>query len=926
MNKEIIKHIIYSRIIPLLIAITIVAGYSVYRVMESTEKVEKRVYNLNLTESYNLDTLNISDDIKWITPSKNVILKNNVVTATESGKARLYAKKDNKIVYEIELNILTGKETLSLEEHTFVVIPGESKQISITKNDNKTENINFLDKILEFLNPSSKQKPKTESKKDITNDKNNNEKNNKTNNNKNDNNNTETTNEIEYKSEDETIAIVDEDGEIEAVSPGTTEINVKDNQGNEDHAIVIVKEDELIIFNKDYTIYNGDEIIIGCSLNSNTYKMKDIKWTSSNLNIVTVDNTGKVTTVNTGTAIITASVGNIKETVKIEVKENIVLPTDIELTTNSIGLLEGESIQVSAKVIPENSTNNTLSWSSNNTNIATVSNGLIVGKSEGNTTIIVSTSNGIRKEISVNISKKKVETEPENTEILLKNIKINVGNLTLEEGNTTQINAILEPSNATNKDIIWSTSNSNVATINQNGTITALKEGTTTITVSSTTNSEIKDSIELIVKKNSKAVSDVIINEKNITVKVGGETRLTVTVLPSTALNKNVTWTTSNTNIATIDNNGILNAKNIGTAIITATSISNPYIKGQSTITVEPIEVANITLSTTSVTIKKGETQTITATPQPSNATNKTLTWKSNNTSIATVDNNGKITGVSVGKTTITVSSNNNITKTINVEITPNTKVYTSLHSLGKINVGNAILTVPTIDSHSTAQGFTIAENYYIAAKIKSDNSSAYIHIYDKNTLAKVSAFKVTSELKHANDLAYNPNTKQVLVAMTIDTNFRFFSLQDAILGNNKMSKNAFIYNGNAKSFSGIDYDTTNNKYYTAVGDYVYIYSNFTTLDKRFKKIDKDTPQGIGAYQGKILVIRYSSASSAASGDIDNTKNAIDIYRTNGDYLGSYEINTAKELEAISYNSNTNKFALYCSGGYIYETAITIPE
>ena len=688
MDKEIIKKFIYFRMIPIIISIVIVCSYAMYLSKGTNQKIEKRVYNLNLTESYNLDTLNISDDIKWITPSKNVILKNNVVTATESGKARLYAKKDNKIVYEIELNILTGKETLSLEEHTFVVIPGESKQISITKNDNKTENINFLDKILEFLNPSSKQKPKTESKKDITNDKNNNEKNNKTNNNKNDNNNTETTNEIEYKSEDETIAIVDEDGEIEAVSPGTTEINVKDNQGNEDHAIVIVKEDELIIFNKDYTIYNGDEIIIGCSLNSNTYKMKDIKWTSSNLNIVTVDNTGKVTTVNTGTAIITASVGNIKETVKIEVKENIVLPTDIELTTNSIGLLEGESIQVSAKVIPENSTNNTLSWSSNNTNIATVSNGLIVGKSEGNTTIIVSTSNGIRKEISVNISKKKVETEPENTEILLKNIKINVGNLTLEEGNTTQINAILEPSNATNKDIVWVSSNPNIASINQNGTITAIKEGTTTITVSSLANSEINDSIVLTVKKNSTAVTSVRINEQNLKVKKGTESRLTVTVLPSTAVNKNVIWTSSNTNIATIDSNGIITAKNIGTTNITATSAENNTIKATCTITVEPVDVSNIAVSNTNISIKTGESATISITVQPSNAENKTVTWTSSNTNIATVDNNGKITGISKGTTTITVKSNSNpsIYKTINVEITKNITLETFMSSLDRMS------------------------------------------------------------------------------------------------------------------------------------------------------------------------------------------------------------------------------------------------
>ena len=81
MDKEIIKKFIYFRMIPIIISIVIVCSYAMYLSKDTNQKVEKRVYNLNLTESYNLDTLNISDDIKWITPSKNVILKNNVVTA-----------------------------------------------------------------------------------------------------------------------------------------------------------------------------------------------------------------------------------------------------------------------------------------------------------------------------------------------------------------------------------------------------------------------------------------------------------------------------------------------------------------------------------------------------------------------------------------------------------------------------------------------------------------------------------------------------------------------------------------------------------------------------------------------------------------------------------------------------------------------------
>ena len=917
MDKKIIKKILYDRAIPLFIAIVIVAGYSIFSITTSKPKIETRTYNLNLAESFNLDNINLPEETKWETDDDNIMIKNNIVTALKSGKSHVYAKQNDKIVYEIDLNVLTGDESLSISEHNFTAIPGESKQISVISNNNDTNN-SLIDNIINMFKPNNKSKKKKQKTKEkINNDITSNEKNSEK---------EEAKEEVEYKSSDEKVAVVDEDGEIEAISPGTAEIEVKDKNGNKDHAVITVKEDELTIYNKNYTLYKGDEVIIGHSLNSTTYSLKDIKWVSNNNNVVKVDATGKMSALNIGTAVITASVASLEEKINVEVKENIILPTDIELLTTSVGLLIGESITITGKTIPENATDSKLTWTSNNSDIATVNNGTIIGKGEGNTSINVSTSNGIKKEINVIITKK---NQQEGDNIDLKTIKINVGDLTMEAGTSTKINAILEPSNATNKDIIWQSSNTEVATINQNGTISAQKEGNTTITVSAVKNSEIKASINLTVKKNSTSVSNVIINENNVKVKVGGESRLTATVLPSTAVNKEIVWKSNNTSIATIDSNGTLKAISAGTTTIEAISKENLNIKGSCTVIVENIEVTDIIISNTSVTLKKGASTTITASAQPENATIRTLTWTSNNSSIASANNDGKITASSVGTATITVKSNSNqnVYKKITVEVIPNSTVYTSLHNLGKISIGNPVLTIPSIDSHTIPQGFTIADNYYIAAKIKSDGSSAYIHVYNKNTLAKVSAFKVENELGHANDIGYNQNTGQIYFVMTVDKNFRYTTLTNIVAGINSMSQNAFIYNGAAKSFSGVDYDVTTNKYYAAVSNNVFVYSNFTTLDRSFSKIDKDTPQGIGAYNGKILVIRYNGSANAGSGDIGTTRNAIDIYRAaNGDYLGSYEINTSKELEAISYNKSTNKFALYFGDGGIHEVKINIPE
>ena len=151
-------------------------------------------------------------------------------------------------------------------------------------------------------------------------------------------------------------------------------------------------------------------------------------------------------------------------------------------------------------------------------------------------------------------------------------------------------------------------------------------------------------------------VTAITLSQTSVTLSAGESVSLTATITPENATNKTITWSSSNTSVATVSN---------GKATITA-QIGN--VKAECSVTVSPIEVTAITLSQTSVTLSAGESVSLTAIITPENATNKTITWSSSNTSVATVSN-GKVTAVAVGKATITAQASNGLSSTCNIEV-----------------------------------------------------------------------------------------------------------------------------------------------------------------------------------------------------------------------------------------------------------------
>ncbi len=242
-------------------------------------------------------------------------------------------------------------------------------------------------------------------------------------------------------------------------------------------------------------------------------------------------------------------------------------------------------------------------------------------------------------------------------EIPVTGVKLNNNTISIEEGSSATLVETVEPSYATNKNVIWSSSDEEVATV-KGGVVTANKVGEAVITVTTVDGTKTANCKVTVTQKEPETVSvqSVSLNITEISLSVGKTERLIETIQPDTATNKNVTWSSSNDDVATVSG-GVVTAKGVGEATITVTTEDGAktatckitITEGQTNI----IPVEKITLDKTEKTIQVGDITNLIVSFTPSNATNKNIKWESSDTNVATITKTGIITAVSEGKTTI---------------------------------------------------------------------------------------------------------------------------------------------------------------------------------------------------------------------------------------------------------------------------------
>lgn len=385
------------------------------------------------------------------------------------------------------------------------------------------------------------------------------------------------------------------------------------------------------------------------------------EWSSSNPNIVQVDRNGKVTAIKEGTATITAKYSGYNDgTYKITVLQEKV--TKIVLDKTEITMKAGEKEKISViKIEPENATNKNITWRSSNPSIATVdANGNVTAIKPGKVTITAEAEDGSGTSASCSVTVLQLAT----------GITVSPSNIELTIGENATLSPTIKPSNTSDKSVKWSTSNSRIAVVDNKGNVTAKGLGKATITVKTADGSNKTANCEVtVVQKATK----LVLNATDIQLNINKTYTLVATITPTNTTNKQITWSSSNSSIATVDKNGKVTAKKVGTATITAKTNDGSNLSASCKVKVVNL-VTSISLNATNITLSKDQTYNLKATITPSNATNKAVTWSSSNTSVATVDANGKVTAKSLGTATITAKAKDGSGKQATCTVTVTSK------------------------------------------------------------------------------------------------------------------------------------------------------------------------------------------------------------------------------------------------------------
>ena len=257
--------------------------------------------------------------------------------------------------------------------------------------------------------------------------------------------------------------------------------------------------------------------------------------------------------------------------------------------------------------------------------------------------------------------------KPEETrtpEIAAETVSFDQTAVTMTVGDTVALVATVLPSNTTDKSITYSSSNPAVA-VAVNGTVTAAGVGTAVI-IATTSNG--KTAIcTVTVTSSTVAASGISLDKPALSLVVGDTEVLTAAVMPADATDKTVTWTSSDTAVATVEN-GIVTAKKAGTAVVIATTSNGKTASCTVTVSVPTVDDTGVTLNKTELSLSVGGSATLTATVTPANATVKTVTWRSSDALVITVKN-GVVTAVGVGTATVTVTTSNGKTAICTVTV-----------------------------------------------------------------------------------------------------------------------------------------------------------------------------------------------------------------------------------------------------------------
>lgn len=550
-------------------------------------KLTATVYPLNSTQK----------TLTWVSDHPDVASVDNEgnVTARKAGAATVTVKVAEKVTAVCKVTVISRVTGISMSETTVELKPGEKHQLEATVLPQNASNA-----------------------------------------------------EVTWYSDKESVAIVSQLGLVSAVSTGEATIHVVTSDGGKMATCLVkvgtpVKGITLSISSK--TLYVGDPSLdISATLTPANATDKSLEWSSSDPEVASIAPGAALRAVikplKPGKTTITATTkdGGFTASCEVTVKRHV---SGVSLNKASLTLYVGETESLAATVAPEDASDKTVAWSSDNSAVASVSNGKVTANKPG-TAVIKVVTNDLSKEAACTVT---VKRHAESVELSQKEIKLYLGE-------NRSLTATVLPSDASDKNVTWSSSNPNVATVSTAGNVVSKSVGTTVITVK-TADGGHQASCNVTVLEPVVYATSLTLTSQTSSLNIGESTALTLKMLPANA-DETLVWESDNESVAKVVN-GDVTAVGVGVAKIKVKGKN--VTSNEVTITViDKYAVTGVKLNEKSLTLEVGKSGKLIATVLPEDARDKTVTWSSDKESVATV-NEGVVTAVSPGTATIKVAA-----------------------------------------------------------------------------------------------------------------------------------------------------------------------------------------------------------------------------------------------------------------------------
>lgn len=498
---------------------------------------------------------------------------------------------------------------------------------------------------------------------------------------------------VTYKSSDPSVAAVNKNnGKVTAKKVGTAKITVTSKANKKVKAvctITVVNGVTGIQTANKVTLQVKKKMTLSVGVVPATASKKML-YSTNKPSVAKVNKKGQITAgKKAGTAKITVMSADYgaKKVVTVAVKKKVTLVKSVKLDKASVTLTaKGQTAALKATVAPGKAPGKAVYWVSSNNDVATVdAKGKVTAVANGTAKITAYASDSSKKSASctVTVAIPAPPKPPVVTTIPVTGVTLDKAALELNttDHKTEKLVATVNPDNATNRNVTWASSDTSVASVAADGTVTAVAEGTATITVKTVDGGKTAACAVTVTGEEAevtgKEPTEVKVTPDKVTLKVNATEQLQAEVTPVDAV-KDVTWSSSDEAVATVSESGLVTAKAKGKATIKATAKAGGAF-GECEVTVieegeEPDPETEIELSKTALELKATQEETLTATVTPEGAK---VTWSTSNEDVAVVTN-GKVRAIAVGTATITAATEDGAEAECAVTVTSNNALVSS--------------------------------------------------------------------------------------------------------------------------------------------------------------------------------------------------------------------------------------------------------